>query len=90
MKVRNATRNSLEMIKKRIKNFMKQSLADSMVNEFLKYCGIEVTYKLLKIVNVVLELGEVSCHFRGTVIKPLCKEGGKSGYGNYRSVSLVL
>ena len=44
---------------------------------------VEVRNKLLKIMNMILENGEVLNDFRKTVIKPLYKNGDKSEYCNY-------
>ena len=63
--------------------------ADSMINEFLKYGGSEVRNKLLKIMNMIFEKGEVPNDFRKTLIKPLYKKGDKSECRNYRGISLV-
>ena len=63
--------------------------ADSMINEFLKYGGSEVKNKLLKIMNMIFEKGEVPNDFRKTLIKPLYKKGDKSECRNYRGISLV-
>ena len=63
--------------------------ADSVVNEFLQYDGSEVRNKLLKIMNMVFEKGEVPNDFRETLIKPLYKKGDKSECGNCRGISLV-
>ena len=63
--------------------------ADRVVNEFLKYGGSEVRNKLLKIMNMIFEKGEVPNDFRKTLIKPLYKKGDKSECGNYRGISLV-
>ena len=62
---------------------------DSMINEFLKYGGSEVRNKLLKIMNMIFEKGEVPNYFRKTLIKPLYKKGDKSECRNYRGISLV-
>ena len=51
--------------------------ADSMIKEFLKY-GSEVRNKLLKIMNMIFEKGEVPNDFRNTLLKPLYKIGDKS------------
>ena len=51
---------------------------DSMINEFLKYGGSEVRNKLMKIMNMIFEKGEVPNDFRKTLIKPLYKKGDKS------------
>ena len=60
-----------------------------VVNEFLK-CGCsEVRNKLLKIVNMIFEKGEVPNGLRKTLIKPLYKKGDKSECGNCRGISLV-
>ena len=40
-----------------------------MINEFLKYGGSEVRNKLLKIMNMIFEKGEVPNDFRKTLIK---------------------
>ena len=63
--------------------------ADSMINEFLKYGGSEVRNKLLKIMNMIFEKGEVPNDFRKTLIKPLYKKGDKSECYNCRGISLV-
>ena len=63
--------------------------ADSVINEFLKYGGSEVRNKLLKIMNMIFEKGEVPNDFRKTLIKPLYKKGDKSECRNYRGISLV-
>ena len=63
--------------------------ADSMISEFLKYGGSEVRNKLLKIMNMIFEKGEVPNDFRKTLIKPLYKKGDKSECRNYRGISLV-
>ena len=52
--------------------------ADSVVNEVLKYGGSDVRNKLLKIVNMIFEKGEVPNYFRKPLIKPLYKKGDKS------------
>ena len=48
--------------------------ADSIVNEFLKYGSSEVRNKLLQIVNIIFEKGEVFKDFRKTLIKSLYKK----------------
>ena len=48
--------------------------ADSIINEFLKYGGSEVTNKLLKIYKHDFEKGEVPQDFRKTLIKPLLRK----------------
>ena len=63
--------------------------ADSVINEFLKYGGSEVRNKLLKIMSMIFEKGEVPNDFRKTFIKPLYKKGEKSECHNYRGISLV-
>ena len=63
--------------------------ADSVVNEFLKHGGSEVSKKLLKIVNMIFEQEEVPNDFRKTLIEPLYKKGDKSECHNYRDNSLV-
>ena len=60
-----------------------------MVNEFLKYGGSEARNKLLKILNVIFEKGEVPNDFRKMLTKPLYKKGDKNKCGNYRGISLV-
>ena len=60
-----------------------------MSNEFLKYGGSEVRNKLLKILNMIFEKGEVPKDFRITLIKPLNKKGDKSEFCNYQGISLV-
>ena len=67
----------------------KEPGADSMINEFLKDGGSEVRTKLLKIMNMIFEQGEVPNDFRKTLIKPLYKKGDKSECRNYRGISLV-
>jgi len=49
-----------------------------VVNDFLKYGGSEVRNKLLKIMNMIFEKGEVPNDFRKTLIKPLYKKGDES------------
>ena len=63
--------------------------AYSMINEFLKYGGSEVRNKLLKIMKMIFEKGEVPNDFRKTLIKPLYKKGDKNECRNYRGISLV-
>ena len=63
--------------------------ADNVVNDFLKYGGSEVRNKLLKIMNMIFEKGEVLNDFCETLIKPLCEKGDKSQWGNYLGISLV-
>ena len=72
----------LATVLKRLKN-NKAPGADSMINEFLKYGGSEVRNKLLKIMNMIFEKGEVPNDFRKTLIKPLYKKGDKSECRNY-------
>ena len=60
-----------------------------MVNEFLKYGGSEVRKKLLKIMNMIFEKGEVPNDFRKTLVKPLYKKGDISEGRYYRGISLV-
>ena len=78
----------LAIVLKGLKN-NKAPGADSIVNEFLKYGGSKARNKLLKIINMILEKGEVPDDFRKTLIKPLYKEGDKSECRNYRGISLV-
>ena len=60
-----------------------------MVNEFLKYGCCEVRNKLLKIMNMIFEKGDLPNDFRVTLINPLYKKGDKSECHNYRGISLV-
>ena len=60
-----------------------------MINEFLKYGGSEVRNKLLKILNMIFEKGEVPNDFKKTLIKLLSKKGDKNESRNYRGISLV-
>ena len=60
-----------------------------MVNEFLKYGICEVRDKLLKIMSMIFEKGEVPSNLRKSLIKPLHKKGDKSKCCNYRGISLV-
>ena len=60
-----------------------------MVNEFLINCGSEVRNKLLKIMNMVFEKGEVPNNFWKTLIKPLYKKGDKSECRNCRGIVSV-
>ena len=55
--------------------------ADTVVNELLKYCGSEVRNKLLKIMNMIFEIGKIPSGFRKTLIKPLYKKGDESECG---------
>ncbi|XP_065557668.1 uncharacterized protein LOC136025570 [Artemia franciscana] len=64
-------------------------VAESVINEFLKYGGSEVKKKLLKIMNMTFENGEVTNDFRKTLIKPLGKEGDKSECRNYQGIRLA-
>ena len=59
---------------KELKNY-KAPGADSLESEFLKYGGSEVRNKLLKIMNMIFEKGEVTKDFRKTIAKPLHKKG---------------
>jgi len=63
--------------------------ADSVISEFIKYGGSEVRNKLLNIMNMIFEKGEVPNDFRKTLIKPLYKKGDKSECRNYRGIILV-
>ena len=63
--------------------------ADSATNEFLKYGGSEVRNKVLKIMHMIFEKGEVPNDFRKTLIKPQYKKGDKSECRNYRGISVV-
>jgi hypothetical protein len=78
----------LTTVLKGLKN-KKAPAADGVVNEFIKHGGSEVANKLLKIMNMIFEQGEVPNDFRKTLIKPLYKKGDKSECGNYRGISLV-
>ena len=60
-----------------------------MVNEFLKCGGSEVRNKLLKIMDMSFEKGEVHNDFMKTLFKPLYKIDDKSECCNYRGISLV-
>ena len=60
-----------------------------MVNEFLKYNGSELRNKLLKIMNMIFEKGEVPSDFRITLIKALYKIGYNNECGNYCGISLL-
>ena len=63
--------------------------ADSVINEFLKNGGSEVRNKLLKIMNMIFEKGEVPNDFVKTLIKPLYKKDDKSESLNNRGICLV-
>jgi hypothetical protein len=63
--------------------------ADCVVNEFFKYGGSEVRNKLLKIMNMIFQKGEVRSNFRKAFIKPVYKKGDKSECVNYRCVRLL-
>ena len=78
----------LVTVLKRLKN-NKVPDADCVINEFLKHGGSEVRNKLLKIMNMIFENGEILCDFRKIVTKSLYKKGDKSKFGNYRGISLV-
>ena len=52
--------------------------ASSEVNEFLKYGGCTVRDKLLKIMNVILEMEGIHNDFKKTLIKPFSKICNKS------------
>ena len=60
-----------------------------MINESLKYGGSEVRNKLLKIMNMIFEKGDVPNDFRKTIIKALYKKGDKSECRNHRGILLV-
>ena len=53
----------------------KAPCVDSVVNEFLKYGGSDVRNKLLKIMSMTFEKGEVHSYFRKFLNKPLYKKG---------------
>jgi hypothetical protein len=72
----------LVTVLKGLKNYKAQG-SYSVVNEFLKYGGSEVGNKLLKIMNMIFEKGEVPNNFRKILIKTLYKKGDKSECGNY-------
>ena len=57
--------------------------ADTIVNKFLKCGDSEVRNELLKIMNIIFEIGEIPSDFRKNLIKPLYKKGDK------RSVVLI-
>ena len=80
--------DELATVLKELKN-NNASGADSMIDEFLKCGGCKVRNKLLKIMNMIFEKGEVPNDFRKTLIKPLYKKGDKSECRNYRGISLV-
>ena len=48
--------------------------ADSVVNDFLKYGGSGVKIKLLEIMNMIFEKGEVHNDFRKTLINPYIRK----------------
>ena len=73
----------LATVLKELKN-NKAPGADSRINEFHIDGGSEVRNKLLKIMNMIFEKGEVPNDFRKTLIKPLYKKGDKSECRNYR------
>ena len=60
-----------------------------MVNKFLKYGGSEARNKLLKIMNMIFEKGEVPNDFRKNLITLLYKKGDKSECRNCQGISLV-
>ena len=60
-----------------------------MANGLLKYGGSEVRNRLLKIMNMILEKGEVFNDFWIALIRPLYKKGDESECFNYRGISLV-
>ena len=60
-----------------------------MVIEFLKYGGSEVKNKLLKIMRMIYEKGEVPSDFTYTLIKPLYKKSDKSEFDSCRGTSLA-
>ena len=60
----------METVLKGLKND-KDPGADSVINEFLKYGGSEIRNKLLKIMNMIFERGEVLNDFRKTSVKLL-------------------
>ena len=64
----------LETVLKGLKN-NKTPSADSLVNEFLKYGGSEIENKLLKVMNILFEKGELPNDFRKTLVKPLYMKG---------------
>ena len=45
--------------------------ADGVATEILKYGDYEIGYKLLKIMNMIFEKGELPRVFKDTLIKPL-------------------
>jgi len=57
----------LATVLKELKN-NKAPGVDSVVNEFLKYGGSEVSSKFMKIMNLIFEKGQVPSDFRKTLI----------------------
>jgi hypothetical protein len=53
----------------------KAPVAESVVNEFLKYGGSEIESKLLKIVNRIFEKGEVTNNYKKTLINHCISKG---------------
>jgi len=68
-----------------IKNY-KASGVDSAFNYILKYGVNEVRCKLLKIIYVIFEKGEVSSNFRKTPIKSIYEKCDKSECGELLSL----
>ena len=61
-----------------------------MLNEFLKYDGCKVRYKLLKIETMIFGKEEAPSDFGKLFFKPFYNKGVKSKFGNYRDTSLVF
>ena len=59
-----------------------------MVSESFKYSGSGVKNKLLKIMNMIFEKGDLPSDFRKPLIKPLHKKGDKNECGNNKGISL--
>jgi len=60
----------------------KASGVNSEVNKFFNYCGCEFRYRLLKVMNMIFEKGEVSCGFGKNTMKLLYKKSNKSEWDN--------
>ena len=78
----------LATVLKELKN-NKAPGVDSVVNEFLKYGGSEVSSKFMKIMNLIFEKGQVPSDFRKTLIKQLHDKSDESECDNYQGISLV-
>ena len=73
---------------KRIRN-NKAPDAKAVVNKFFKYGGYKERNKLLKIMNMIFEKGELPSDFRKTLIESLYRKGHMRECGNYKGYSLV-